>query len=353
MGTFHLVTLLWAQALLPATWGAALDRLFTQTLACEVTPTRPYLNFGFRFQAGYFFTVPLRQFAGPGHRIQVVTRLTPQAGPAVVLGQRFDLPPVPPTKQSIEVGGGYLLGEGNYRVDWLLYDEQSRACRKSWRLKVARSGAERKIDLAIPAGTVTDFSLTGLPPPRLEAKSGAPLSILLNAAPLSPRRLRLRASDELLLVGALASLQERLGARPVRLVVFNLDKRQQLYARDDFRPAQLNEVSQAINQLELDAVDYEVLKSPQGHIDFLATLLNREAAAETIVLLGPTTRYFEKMPAHKLEKGSNRIFNLQFLPFWRTGVPLPDLLDSATRRRKGKTMLLRTPADFAKAIAAL
>jgi hypothetical protein len=59
------------------------------------------------------------------------------------------------------------------------------------------------------------------------------------------------------------------------------------------------------------------------------------------------------MPAHKIEKGSNRIFNLQFLPFWRFGVPPPDLLDSATRRRKGKTMLLRTPADFAKAIAAL
>jgi hypothetical protein len=51
MGTFHLVTLLWAQALLPATWGAALDRVFTQSLDCEVTPTRPYLNFGFRFQA--------------------------------------------------------------------------------------------------------------------------------------------------------------------------------------------------------------------------------------------------------------------------------------------------------------
>ncbi|MCA2966178.1 MAG: hypothetical protein INH40_19955 [Acidobacteriaceae bacterium] len=352
MGTLHLVTLLWAQALLPASWTAAFERPAAGVLTCDVTPTRPYLNFGFRFQAGYFFTVPLAQLAGPGHQLQVVTRVTPEIGPAVVLGQRFGLPPVPKTSQLIEVAGGYLLGEGKYRVDWILYDERNRACRKSWRLKVARSGSEKRVDLAMPPHTVTDFSLTGLPPPRLAAKAGGPITILLNAAPLSPRRLRLRVSDELLLVGALSSLVERLGGRPLRLVVFNLDQRQQLYEKDDFEPAQLNAVSQAINQLELDSVDLAVLQNPKGHIDFLAGLLNREAA-ETVVLLGPTTRHFESMPAHKIEKGSNRIFNLQFLPFWRFGVPPPDLLDSATRRRKGKTMLLRTPADFAKAIAAL
>ncbi len=353
MGTLQLVTVLWAQVLLPASWASSFEQKFTGTLDCQVEATRPYLNFGFRFQAGYYFTASLKQFFGPGHRLNVVARVTPQGGEPVYLGQGFDLPPVPKTNQVIEVSGGYLLGEGEYQVDWLLFDERTRACRKSWKTKVARSGADKKVVLAIPPHTVTEFSLAGLQPQRYEGKSGGPLTVLLNAAPLSPRRMRLRASDEMLLVGALSSLLERLGDRPVKLVVFNLDQRTQLYQRENFRPDRLHEVGQAINQLELGMVDYAVLKSPKGHIDFLAELLNREATAETVVLLGPTTRYFEKMPAEKLEKGSARIFNLQFLPFFRYGTPFPDILDSAVRRRKGKSMLLRTPADFAKAIAAL
>ena len=51
-------------------------------LACEVRPIQPVLNFGLRFQAGYLMRVPLRQFAGPGHRWYVLVRITPQSGEA-------------------------------------------------------------------------------------------------------------------------------------------------------------------------------------------------------------------------------------------------------------------------------
>lgn len=218
---------------------------------------------------------------------------------------------------------------------------------------MARAGADKKVPLAIAPDTVAEFSLAGLAPRQNEPKAGGPLTVLLNAAPLSPRRTRLPSSDGMLLVGALSSLLERLGARPVRLIVFNLDKRQELYRRDGFRSVRLGEVAEAFNQLELGLVDYEVLKSPKGHVDFLADLLNQESNTETVVLLGPTTRYFERMPSGKLEKGSGRIFNLQLLPFFRGGMPFPDIFDSAARRRKGKSKLIRTPADFAKAIEAI
>lgn len=353
MGTLQLVAFFWAQALLPDHWATTFARKFESTLTCEVNPTPPYLNFGFRFQAGYFFSLPLSEFFGPGHKLTIVARVTPTEGPPVYLGQGFDLPPIPKTKQYLETGGGYLLGEGRYQVDWLLFDERNRACRKSWTTKVARSRGDRNVKLAIPPNTVSEFSLRGLKPVAKETKPGGPLTVLLNAAPLSLRRTRLRPSDEMLLVGALSSLLERLGDRPVKLIVFNLDKRQELYRRENFRTTELNAVGQAISQLELGLVDYQVLQKPKGHVEFLADLFNQESNAETLVILGPTTRYFDKMPAQRLEKGAARIFNLQFIPFIRYGTPFPDLIDSAVRRRKGKSLLLRTPADFAKAIAAL
>jgi hypothetical protein len=353
MGTLQLVAFVWAQALLPTTWVNTFDRVYPQTLKCEVNPAPPYLNFGFRFQSGYFFSLPANQLQGAGHRLAIVTKVTPENGQPVFLGQGFDLPVIPKTNQSIETGGGYLLGEGRYKVEWLLYDEQGRACRRSWTTKVALNRADRKIKLAIPPNTVAEFSLRGAPPQPKQTKPGGPLTVFLNAAPISLRRTRLRPSDEMLLVGALSSLLERLGPRPVKLVVFNLDKRQELYRRENFRLAELGQVGRAISELELGLVDYQVLQKPKGHVEFLADLLNQEANTDTVVLLGPTTRYFEKMPAVKLEKGSARLFNLQLLPFLRAGVPFPDIIDSAVRRRKGKSLLLRTPADFARAIEAI
>src|SRR5690348_5370165 len=49
-------------------------------LRCEVTPIKPALNFGFRFQSGYIAHVPLNQYPGSGHKLALMTTITPQAG---------------------------------------------------------------------------------------------------------------------------------------------------------------------------------------------------------------------------------------------------------------------------------
>jgi hypothetical protein len=40
-----------------------------KNLQCEVEPTKPILNFGLRFQAGYLLEVPLVQYSGAGHTL--------------------------------------------------------------------------------------------------------------------------------------------------------------------------------------------------------------------------------------------------------------------------------------------
>ena len=83
-----------------------------QPLHCEVTPIQPQLNFSFRFQAGYVFRVPMKQFAGAGHRWSVLTRVTPSGGgDAALLSARFRLPSVPKNKSVAEWGGHrFVLG---------------------------------------------------------------------------------------------------------------------------------------------------------------------------------------------------------------------------------------------------
>lgn len=44
-------------------------------LRCEITPVRPALTFGLRFQTGYRIEFPLRQFHGIGRDVNVLVRV--------------------------------------------------------------------------------------------------------------------------------------------------------------------------------------------------------------------------------------------------------------------------------------
>jgi hypothetical protein len=349
----------------PARFGSTLKalepRADEERLRCEVTPIRPSLNFGFRFQAGYVVHVPMNQYSGAGHGWAIVTRITPEDGgqqPVYLVG-RVRLPSIPKTRINVEVGGGYLLGEGRYDVTWTLIDDTDRVCRASWRVDAKLGRRERQVKLSMPRDTVADFTLRGRLGGRRGSDDAAPirLTVLLNAAPLVPFRTRLRASDRVILLGLLSSLLERVPARSVRLVVFNLDQQKTLLREDAFAPGALGRVAQSLNGLELGRVDYHVLQNPRGHLDFLAGLVNLELRAEApsdvVVFLGPATRYEADVPPAALE-GSHgpvpQFFNFQFRPYFRNEVELPDSIAKATAKVKGKTIVIRTPADFARAI---
>ncbi len=328
---------------------------------CEVTPIKPSLNFSFRFQAGYVVHVPMSQYLGAGHGWLILTRITPEGGgqQPVYLAGRVRLPPIPKTRIAFEVGGGYLLGEGRYDVNWTLLDDTGRVCRSSWRVDARLGRHERQVSLSMPRDTVAEFTLRGRPDRKRGADDAAPirLTVMLHAAPLVPLRTRLRASDRVILLGLLSSLLERVPARSVRLVIFNLDEEKTLLRQDAFAPDAMDQVAQSLNGLELGRVDYHVLQNPRGHVDFLAGLMNLELRAEApsdvVVILGPETRYVDNLPHAALEEPRGAVpqfFNFQFRLYLRGGPTLPDSIALATAKVKGKTIVIRTPADFARAI---
>ena len=104
-----------------------------QTLHCEVSPTKPTLNFSFRYQAGYVVTVPMSQYLGSGHGWTMLTRVTPEGGDrkAVYLLSRIPLPRIPKTNVAVNLGGAYLLGEGVYNVRWMMLDDTGRVAARA------------------------------------------------------------------------------------------------------------------------------------------------------------------------------------------------------------------------------
>jgi hypothetical protein len=327
-------------------------------ISCEVVPIRPVLDFNFRFQSGYVLRIPMGQYTGSGHRWTSIARVTPEGGTPVYLAGRVTLPDIPPTRVLWETGGYYLLGEGRYRVSWKMVDDSGRVCRKDWDIRAELRRGEREVKMAIPPGRVTDLALRGLPPVRLR-DDAAPLRLtfLLHVAPLSPRRTRLGARDRFLLLSALSSVLQRVPARFVRLVVFNLEQQKEIYRRENFTLRGMGDVLRAMERVQLETVDYGVLRNRTGHIDLITDLLNREISAappsDAVIFLGPEARFSDKVPRQALEisgTGAPGFIYLQYRFPFGTQAAFPDSISKAVGGLKGKTLIIRTPGDLAKAI---
>jgi hypothetical protein len=332
-------------------------------IRCDVTPTPPALNYSFRFFAGYRLMTQSNQFTGKGHGWTALTRITPRAGDRkpVYLVSAQRLPEIPQVKVTLQSGGGYLLGEGSYDVAWVLLDDRDRVCRKNWRVDVHRSRGESKVNVAMPENTVWDVSLRGARLQRPPAGDAAPvrLSILVNAAPMFFRRTRLSTRDIGTLISAVSSLLERVTTSAVRLVVFNLDQQKELYRNDQFQLRNMPDVAQAMGAVELNTVDYQVLRNRRGHVDLVASLVNqelkRDPLSDFVLFLGPISRYMDGVPADSIERAgpTPRFLNFEIAPFVQADAALPDLIHNAVSRAGGKTVTVRNPGEFAKAIARL
>jgi hypothetical protein len=380
-------------------------------LPCEIRALKPALNFGLRLQSGYVYRVPMSEFSGPAPRLTVLLRIAPPAGQPVYLTDRFDLPATSSRSPVAEATGIFFLGEGHYRMSWLLADETGRVCRKNWELDAV---AAPNTKVAMAPGMVSGVALPG-GPARLQR-----LTVLVDAAPILPASgsalqepaapgdlthlnpnaraplasdpppLILRPGDQTLLIGGLSALLERLPSAAVRLVVFNLEAQKELFRSDAFSPGSLNDVALALNQAQFGTVDYRVLMNHTGQNELLARLLNEELRAEThsdaVIILGARERFPDAFPARLLDA------NPRALPFFLLALEtaparapaaatpfagidadpsdaegramrrsaavvvtsrpdgLADIVSAAVRKLNGKMFAVQSPARFTKAV---
>ncbi len=326
-------------------------------LQCEVTPFKPRVDFGFRFQTGYGIRVPLSQYRGPGHRWSVLARVTPEGGKPSYLFTLMRLPDVPPTRVKAEVGGSYLVGEGRYTVDLLLLDEKRRACRKRWSIDARRARSEHEVALRLPAGAVRAVSWRSSPVERHLGERPYRIALLVHAAPVFARSTRLRYYDREMLLGTLGPLLEQIPAQSVHLVLFNLDQQKVLLDSEDFRGEELNRVGQALNGLELGTVNYKVLRNGGGHLALLSRLVNQEIEKperpDAVIILGPAARAFDKLPPAMLAErsgGDPLFFYVQYRPYMQRGAEFPDCIQNAMKVLKGRTVVVHSPGEFAGAL---
>jgi hypothetical protein len=336
-----------AQRLVPAGDLARVQRLFqprtdAAPLPCDVTPLPPSLNFTFRFQAGYAFRVAQSQYPATTSGWSVLTSITPDGGVPTSLLARYHLVDATRVGPDFDLRGMYYLGEGRYSVVSTLRDDRNRVCRKQWQIVVEPAHADRAVPMSILPNTIRQF--TPIVPPELQFRDSAAsmrISVLLNAAAFSTARTNIRPYDRTVLFGALTSLLEHLPAASVRLVAFSLEQQQEIFRSEHFAASESGKVAAAIRSLQSSTVDVHILEKPLGYVDFLAGLLAREHnapdPADTILFLGPTSRYGGKMPESALPVPTGaRFFYVRYENLRRAMPNVPNVYSGGTAGDEGR-----------------
>jgi len=345
-----------------------------ERLPCYVTPIRPVINLAFRTEAGYTFRVPKSQYSGPTAGWMVLTAIAPEHGdPTYLLGRtRFTDAPV--VESDFAIRGAYSLGTGRYSVEATLRDDRNRVCRQHWQIVVSLSHSERSVPLAVPPLTVRELQRINIP--DVSHPDDVPpmrLSVLVSAAAFSTRRMSIVPDIERI-AGALTALLEHLPASSVRLVAFSLEQRKEIFRAESFHPDDILKLADAIESTPRATVDVSLLKTPRGYVDFLAGVIRREFAApdrpaDTVIFLGPESRYWDKIPREALPAAGQahpRLYYVRdegFHPpvLWESqrGIPTarltrsghqPDIISRAVAQLNGAIVNIYSPAELAAAI---
>jgi hypothetical protein len=348
----------------------AVDRVFSPTtstdpvLKCEVTPIKPALDFSLRVHAGYALKIPQYQFPGTGHGIDVFLRVRSDAeeGRALYFHDHYDLSPVLDPTFEDEIDGRFVAPPGKYTVALAAKDGAGRRCRDDWHVEIKPEPVRPEPSNARPLGRLT---------------------VLLDAAPLDRGSSKPRASDVSILTNTLESVMEQVPARSVRLVVFNMEFAAELFRSDSFVSSEIGLVRHTLHEIQLGTVDYRGLTNRKGAAQFVAGLINRELRepepASAVIFLGPLAGLDEEVPksAIKRSRAGPKFFYLQCRPRGMDGLAIPsgggeypcpvgtcislpgpaalaeirDTITSAIGVVKGSVFIVRTPEEFARALA--
>lgn len=329
-------------------------------LACTILAVPVRLSFGFRYWAGYDISLPARQFAdsseGKQRQLVVSAKIQNQAGVASYLWSSTSLPKKLPganwAQRGVEfdLGGGFLAGEGKYKVTVLVVDGRGRECRKSWTAEAKKLS----VPMRIPPGEVRENGMDGWRGIPAKAGAAARVTVFLHAAPIYRRRntVKLSAWDRTVLLGSLTSFLEASRFSEARVVVFDLDGRSVLYETETFDRRSFRRLMSVLDGAGRGTVSLKTLTGP-GEAGFLEQMvraeLSRTETSDAVVFLGPSWRYGAKLtPVLRELRGQfPETFYVSLTPWFDVA---DDLLTRFTNAGKGKVLSVYQPTDLAKAI---
>jgi len=333
-------------------------------LICKVTPQKPELGFDLKFHVAYHVTIPLRDLAGDGDMLRVLIRVTPvdQTERRLLLVDRFSVPPIDedaPGEASLP--GGFILGPGRYKVDWLMRDRSERVCSAHWEAEARLDDENRTLPLAMLPNTVAQRPpepFTEQPPVERVAESELlHVKLLVNFSPTSPRDSTLKPWDLDAIVSILRGIAREPQIGRFSLAAFNMQEQRVIYREDHVERIDFPALGQAVDALKLGRVDYRRLQDPQSDTRFLQALLTehlgpQDPQPDLIIIAGPKLMLEKRIPTDVLRQAGRAncpVFYLNYNLNPRSN-PWRDTIGSAMRVYRGLEYTISLPRDLGAAL---
>jgi hypothetical protein len=328
-------------------------------LPCTVTPQKPVLGFDLRFHAGYDISIPLKELAGSENLLTVLFRVIYQnrKDEPVYFIQKIRVPPI----EENAAGDAYLqgsfdLGEGQYRVEWLMRDRTERVCSFFWDTEAVLAEKDKTLALDIQPGqiatTIQEQFLDEPPLERTPSDSPLAIKVLVNFAPQNSAAAALQPSDTSALVALLRCIQRDPRIARFSLVAFNMQEQRVLYRQETMDRIDFPAIGDSLKELQLGRVDFSRLGRKNSESEFLASLIKSELRSDdqpdAVIFAGPKVMLQSNVPAEALKEIADPGYPVFYMNYnlnpqvnpWR------DAISSAIRFFKGQEYTISRPRDL-------
>jgi len=329
-------------------------------LPCSVVNSKTLLGFDLRYHSGYEVSVPLKELAGSENTLTILFRVTPVEpdGPSVYMAHRMRVPAIEEDASGdAYIAGGFDLGEGKYKVDWLMRDRTERVCASSWEVEAALPNKDKQIAMSLSPGTVqaVDREQFKEEPPIVRTQDGSPLNVkvLINFAPQNARSASLQPLDTSALVSILRNISRDPRIGRFTLVAFNLHEQRVLYRQDNADKIDFPALGDALSSLSLGTIDLKRLAEKNGDTAFLTSLIQQEAAGnqtepDALVFAGPKALLEESVPQDTLRQIGELKYPVFYMNYnlYPQAVPWNDTIGKAVKFLKGYEYTISKPRDL-------
>lgn len=329
-------------------------------LPCTVVNGRPLLGFDLRFHAGYEVTVPMRELAGSENVLTTMLRITPVApeGKPILMSQKMRVPSIDiESKGDVYFQGAFDMGEGKYKVDWLMRDRTERICAQSWEVEAALPTKDKQIEVAMRPGEIRaiDREQFKEEPPVARAAEESPINVkvLINFAPQNSRASVLQPLDTSALVAILRNIAREPRIGKFSIVAFNLHEQRVLYRQDNAAKIDFPALGEALETLNLGTVDLARLGNKHGDTEFLANLIRQEVGdvnqhPDAVVFAGPKALLEENVPPDSLREIGDLTYPVFYMNYnlHPQTVPWNDTISKAVKILKGYEYTISRPRDL-------
>ena len=330
-------------------------------LPCSVVNMKPVLGFDLRFHSGYEVSVPLKELAGSENLLTILFRvssLDPESkGSPVYFIHRMKVPAIDEeAKGDAYFQGGFDVGEGRYKVEWLMRDRAERVCSSFWDIESTLPPKDKKSLLRFRPGTIQQSEREQFKdePPIQRVADAPPLNVkvLVNFAPQNARSATLQPLDTSALTAILRNISREPRIGKFTIVAFNLQEHRVVYRQDNAEKIDFPALGEALDSINPGTVDLKRLER-EAWRDRVPDQAHPGRGGighspDAVVFAGPKALLDESVPADSLRQIGDLGYPVFYMNYnlYPQAVPWNDAIGKAVKFMKGYEYTISKPRDL-------